>query len=88
YEVLNLGRGEPVNLNRLIEVLSAALGVEARIRELPAQPGDVSRTLASIERAGSVLGYSPSVSFEEGIRQFAEWYLEMGAREDGVSAIA
>ncbi|MEX2531255.1 MAG: NAD-dependent epimerase/dehydratase family protein [Gemmatimonadota bacterium] len=88
YEVLNLGRGEPVKLNRLIEVLSAALGVEARIRELPAQPGDVSRTLASIERAGSVLGYSPSVSFEEGIRQFAEWYLEMGAREDGVSAIA
>jgi UDP-glucuronate 4-epimerase len=83
YEVFNLGRGEPVTLNHLIEELAGALGVEARIRELPAQPGDVSRTLASIEEAGSVLGYSPSVSLEDGIRQFAEWYLEVGAREEG-----
>ena len=88
YEVFNLGRGEPVTLDRLIRGLSDALGVKAKIRELPAQPGDVSRTLASIDRAGAVLGYRPSVSFEEGIGRFAKWYQEVGARQDGVTALA
>ncbi len=56
-----------------------ALGVEPRIRRLPAQPGDVARTFASIDKARSLLGYDPRVPIEEGIRRFVRWLGREGA---------
>ena len=48
----------------------------AAIEILPEQPGDVQHTCASIDKAKTLLGYSPQVTFEEGIRLTAEWYIE------------
>jgi nucleoside-diphosphate-sugar epimerase len=35
-------------------------------------------THADLTKARQVLGYSPKVSFEEGIRRFAEWLKARG----------
>jgi UDP-glucuronate 4-epimerase len=54
--------------------LSEALGVQPKIEQLPAQPGDVERTWADIGKAERLLGYRPSVSIEEGIQRFVAWF--------------
>jgi UDP-glucuronate 4-epimerase len=72
--VFNIGRGEPVDLMRFIEILEEALGKKAHKEFLPMQPGDVPRTWADTSELERVVGYKPQVSLEEGVRRFAEWF--------------
>ena len=76
YEIVNLGESRTVSLREMISVLGEEMGVKPRIRRLPDQPGDVSRTFADISRAKRLLGYDPSWDFRKGIRAFIEWYRE------------
>ena len=39
----------------------------------PERAGDVRHSLASLERIGSVLGYSPAVTLEAGLRATLDW---------------
>lgn len=74
YEIINLGSNNPISLKKMIEIIGKTLNVEPKIEELPMQPGDVDRTYACIDKAKELLGYNPSVTFEEGIKKFIEWY--------------
>jgi nucleoside-diphosphate-sugar epimerase len=49
----------------------------------PERQGDVKHLLADLSWAEKYLGYRPTVSFEEGLRQTVEWYrtVEVGSRE-------
>jgi UDP-glucuronate 4-epimerase len=74
WRVLNVGNSQRVELMRYIEVLEQALDLKADIRLLPMQAGDVQRTEADIGRTRDLLGYEPTVSVEEGVGRFVEWY--------------
>jgi UDP-glucuronate 4-epimerase len=74
FEIFNLGESQTVTLSRLIELLEQSLGMKAIIERLPPQPGDVPRTCADVSKARARLGYSPSVTIEEGIPRFVEWF--------------
>ncbi len=74
FEILNLGGSKTTTLSDLIGKISRELGREPRIDYLPEQPGDVPITYADLTKAERVLGYSPKVSIDEGIRRFVEWY--------------
>ena len=76
FEILNIGGGARVRLDRLIALIGAALGREPRIERHPDQPGDVRLTAADLRRAEEALGYRPRVGIEEGIRKFVRWYEE------------
>ena len=73
-EIINLGESRTVRLDRLIELIASALGVEPKVERLPHQPGDVVRTYADISKARRVLAYDPRVEIEDGIVDFVEWY--------------
>lgn len=73
-QVINLGNGRPFMLKDFISLVETCVGRAAVIEVLPCQQGDVDRTCADISKAKQLLGYSPSVPFEEGIRRTAEWY--------------
>jgi UDP-glucuronate 4-epimerase len=75
FRVYNLGGSRTTTLTDLITMLQVALGKQARIRSLPAQPGDVEQTWADVSLAARELGYAPRVSIEDGLRRFAQWYL-------------
>jgi UDP-glucuronate 4-epimerase len=81
FEVLNIGGGSRVRLDRLIALIAAALGREPRIERHPDQPGDVRLTAADLRRAEGALGYRPRVGIEEGIRNFVRWYEETHGRQ-------
>ena len=76
YEILNVGNSSPISLKEMIETIAKALGKEAKIKQLPMQPGDVDRTYADIGKAKKLIGYEPKVSFEQGIKNFVKWYDE------------
>jgi UDP-glucuronate 4-epimerase len=74
YEVINLGRGEPVLLREFIDELSQLAGAEARFQSEPMLAADVSTTFASIDKARRLLGYNPQTSVKEGVAEFFRWY--------------
>jgi len=74
FEIVNLGGGQPVMLSALVDSLENLLGTKATIATLPAQTGDVTQTFASIEKASRLLGFRPVMKFEDGLRDFVEWY--------------
>ena len=74
YEILNLGNSSPISLKEMIAVIGKVVGVEPKIKELPMQPGDVDRTYADVSKANKLIGYEPKTSFEQGIKNFVEWY--------------
>lgn len=83
YEIFNLGGSDPIQLHDLVSRLGDALGLEPALDHQSPRAGDVSTTYASLERSSERLGYSPSVSIDEGLARFAEWFWEQ--RENGVT---
>lgn len=74
FEVLNLGRGEPVRLSEFIQAIEQVTQKKARIKIAVMPQGDVERTHASITRSQALLGYAPKVSLIEGLTRTFEWY--------------
>ncbi|MBI1987643.1 MAG: SDR family oxidoreductase [Nitrospinae bacterium] len=73
-QVFNIGCGERITLNQLVEELGGILG-----RDLPRgyhapRPGDVRHSLADISKAQSLLGYQPAVGFREGLIRTVEFF--------------
>ena len=74
YQVINLGRGEPVRMADFVELIEELVGKEARMTTPPAPPSEPPITCADITKARDLLGYNPTVSVAEGMRHFWEWY--------------
>jgi nucleoside-diphosphate-sugar epimerase len=58
----------------LATTMAAVLGISVVPEHISARAGDVRDSQADITRARTLLGYEPSVSFEEGLRRTLEWY--------------
>jgi UDP-glucuronate 4-epimerase len=76
FRVYNLGNSRPVLLRDLVAAIGTAVGRELRVEEKPWQAGDVPVTCADLSRAQAELGYRPTVSLQEGLARFVEWYRE------------
>jgi UDP-glucuronate 4-epimerase len=76
YEIINLGRGEPVLLADFVSSLEALAGCKPNLEPQAMSDADVKYTYADITKARKLLGYEPSVSVQEGVRRFFEWYSE------------
>ena len=74
YEIFNLGNNRPVELLYLITLLEEALGKSAIKEMKPMQPGEVVETYADIGKSQKILNFQPSVSIEEGIGRFVDWF--------------
>jgi UDP-glucuronate 4-epimerase len=76
FRIWNLGGSHPVSLAELVSRLAAALGVDAKIKRLPKQPGDVDRTWADVSAAARELDWSPQVDLDSGLGRFVRWFRE------------
>src|SRR5579875_160713 len=74
YEIINLGRGEPVLLADFVGMIERLAGRPSALTPEPMPDTDIPYTFADISRARSLLGYDPQVSVEEGVTRFWEWY--------------
>ena len=80
YAVWNLGGSRTITLSDLVREIAQRLGVEARVRQLPQQPGDVDRTWADVTLAQRELDWSPRIDIQRGLDLFLEWFGQTCAR--------
>lgn len=75
-EVFNVGVGDRIDLNTLIQTIREVIGCEAETEYAPERAGDVKHSLASIDKARDLLGFEPVVSLAEGLQRTISWYKE------------
>jgi UDP-glucuronate 4-epimerase len=76
YRIYNIGNNKPVALMDFIGELEQQVGIPAKKRMLPMQPGDVPETCADIVDITNDVGYKPGTDVRTGLRRFVEWYRE------------
>ncbi len=70
FEIFNLGEAKPISLLQMIGTLEKILNLKITKKQIDMQPGDVLTTYADINKARTILGYSPKWDFENGIIEF------------------
>ncbi len=73
YEIVNLGRGEPVLMSDFIRIAEEIAGKKAIIKAEPAPASEPKVTFANVDKARRLLDYAPKTSLAEGLRRFWEW---------------
>jgi nucleoside-diphosphate-sugar epimerase len=73
-EYINVATGGRVSLLELARALQLITGTEITPTFGPPRDGDVKDSQADIFKARKMLGYEPTVPFEEGLRHTVEWF--------------
>lgn len=80
-QIYNTAGGEETSINQLCDNIKAILlKHDSSINEInPSygsyRKGDIPHSLASIAKAKQLLGYSPQITFHEGLKCTVEWYI-------------
>ena len=72
-EMANLGTGVGTSVNDIVRELNAILSTKLDAIHDPPRPGEVQRIYLDASRAKRVLGWTPKVTFSEGLRRTVEW---------------
>ena len=73
-EVINVATGGRISLNQLFETMKKLVSATVKPTYDEPRAGDVKDSQADIAKARRILGYEPTISFEEGLRRTVEWY--------------
>jgi len=73
-EVINIACGRAVTVNEIIDMINKLLGKNIKPRYAAPRPGDVKHSLADITAAKKLIGFTPSIQFEDGLRKAINWY--------------
>lgn len=76
YEIINLGCGAPLSLKAFVEIIEEYAGKSINTVSVPTPLSDPPITFCDNSKARELLGFSPTVSIHEGLRQTWEWYRE------------
>ena len=71
--VYNVGGGSRVSVNDVFEIISRLVGTPVTIEHQPLQKGDMRDTYADTSRAAADLGFTPSVTLEQGLTEEYSW---------------
>jgi UDP-glucose 4-epimerase len=74
-EVFNIGGGSRISVNRLIKMMEDITEKKAKIKYIEKQKGDVSDTLADVNKARAMLNWSSKVDISKGLKCSIEWFI-------------
>lgn len=83
-EPVNLGSGMEISIKDLAELIRRLTGYQGEFVWNTSQPNGQPRRALDVSRARELFGFEASTSFEDGLRQTIEWYLQskgQGIRE-------
>jgi nucleoside-diphosphate-sugar epimerase len=73
-EVINVATGGRISLNQLFRTMRDLVGRNLEPTYVDTRAGDVRDSQADIAKARRILGYEPTVSFEQGLERTVAWY--------------
>jgi nucleoside-diphosphate-sugar epimerase len=79
-QVINVATSRRISLNDVYRTLKDITGATVDPVYGPPRVGDVRDSLADISKAERLLGYTPVVHLEEGLRRTFEWYASTQVR--------
>jgi len=80
-QVFNVGTGIPTTVLEVAEGLIALYGKEVPVKVSGNyRLGDIRHNYADMKKTAGLLGFTPAVSFSEGLRQFTEWVTAQGVK--------
>jgi UDP-glucose 4-epimerase len=81
-QAFNVARHHAHSVNELVEVLNELLQTNIQPEHTEPRPGDIRHSLADIGEAKVKLGYTPQISFAEGLSRTVEWFRDNGQPSD------
>ena len=82
---INIGSGMELNVLQIHQTMASYLGYEKVSEFRAASPGEPMRSCLDVSKAHALLGWSPRVTFADGIARTLEWHL---ARKKAMVAVA
>lgn len=73
-EQINVGCGGQISLNQLVQTLKEIINGDLTVEYTEPKPGDVKHSVASIEKAQILMGFAPTVPFNEGLHRTVAWF--------------
>jgi dTDP-L-rhamnose 4-epimerase len=74
YEAINIGGGRSTSIRKVAEVLAEQLGLDIEPQIVNKfRAGDIRHCFADIRKAEKLMGYRPTISFEEGMGDLIAW---------------
>jgi len=73
-EVINIACGKAVTVNEIIDMINEFTGRKVKPIYTAPRPGDVKHSLADISLAKKLIGFTPKVSFRQGLEKAIDWY--------------
>jgi UDP-glucose 4-epimerase len=73
-KVINLASGKESTIKEIINKIMDVMNYNGTIIYLPSRPGDVRRHLGDISLAEKLIGYKPTIGFQDGIKKTVDWY--------------
>jgi nucleoside-diphosphate-sugar epimerase len=67
-EIFNIAAGAPASVNRVAATIGEILGKPVHRREHPPRAGDLRNSWADLSKSERILGYTPSVPLDAGLR--------------------
>ncbi len=82
-EPINFGNGKEVSILNLANTIIGLCGKKGEIEPVHVEPrpAEVKRLIADATRAKNLLGWEPSISLDEGLKTYIEWYRNYGQEE-------
>ena len=72
--MFNVGCAQSVSINDLWDRIQTLTGAPVLPKRVEGRPGEITNSLASIDKARELVGYEPMVDFDEGLRQTVAYY--------------
>jgi dTDP-L-rhamnose 4-epimerase len=87
-EIFNVGTGKVISIKEVAEILSEKINpnIKYKITE-KYRIGDIRHCFPDISKITDRLGYSPSLSFKEGIPDFLNWIKSQGRTSDNFDSM-
>jgi UDP-glucose 4-epimerase len=71
--IINVGTGSGVTVRELVRSFERVFGKSVPVREAPPRPGDAVGAFANVDKARDVLGWTSSLTIDDGIASALAW---------------
>lgn len=74
-KAFNIACGQSINLNQLVSLINSILNKKIKSSYTKERAGDIKHSLAANQEAKKYLKFEPAVTFEQGLKTTAKWFV-------------